>query len=172
MSSESEVAPEPPSQDEAAPPDARAAGQARAALVSRLFVAHMVCYPMMFLAAAAGMSLSIIVNDEALLAAATTTEPTSGVQRWLINEVALDVVEAASFEIIMRPVVAVLLGVFVVAHVASVPWALAARRAALVDDWGSADVKRARLRWAVVSFGSTALVVVAGLVGWAIIVLS
>ena len=145
---------------------------ARAALVSRLFVAHMVCYPMIFVAAAAAMSLSIISQGEALLQAAAITSPSTAVQRWLMAEVGVDVVEAASFEIIMRPVLGVLLAIFVIAHLASVPWALAARRAAFTNDWGGATVRRARLRWAVASLGTTGLVVVAGLVGWLVILLS
>jgi hypothetical protein len=150
----------------------QAASLGRAALVSRLIATHLACYPMMFVAAAAGMSLSIIANEGALLQAAETTEPTGGIQGWLISEVGLGVVEAASFEIIMRPVLVVLLVVFLISHAASLPWALAARRAALTDDWGGVAVKRARLRWMGASLGSTALVVVAGAVGWLIILLS
>ncbi len=151
---------------------AQAASLGRAALVSRLFAAHMVSYPLMFVAAAAGMSLSIIASGEALLEAAGTGAPTSAVQRWLIAEVGLGVVEAASFEIIMRPLVVVLLVIVVISHGASVPWALAARRAALADDWGGVEVRRARLVWVVASLGVTALVVLAGAVGWVVIVLS
>ncbi|MBW2457921.1 MAG: hypothetical protein JRI68_25675 [Deltaproteobacteria bacterium] len=172
MSSEREVAQTPPQGDEGPAANPQAASMARAALVSRLFVAHMVCYPMMSVAAAAGMSLSIIANDEALLQAGAITSPATAVQCWLMAEVGLDVVEAASLEIIMEPVLVVLLVVFVIVHAGSVPWALAARRAALTDDWGGATVRRARLRWAVASLGSTLLVVVAGLVGWLVILLS
>ena len=150
----------------------QAASLGRAALVSRLFAAHVVSYPLMFVAAAAGMSLSIIANDEALLQVVATMAPTTGIQRWLMAEVGLGMVEAASFEIIMRPVVVVMLAVFVISHAASVPWALAARRAALADDWGGAEIRRARLRWVVLSLGATVLVVLAGAVGWVIILTS
>jgi hypothetical protein len=90
------------------------------------------------------------------------------VQRWLVSSAGLNAEEAAAFEIIMQPVSLVLLFLFVVTHVSSVPWALAAR--ALAKGAGDPDKVRARRRlWIVLSGGSTALVVLAGIVGWAVI---
>jgi hypothetical protein len=137
------------------------------AFVARFVVAHFACYPMMFWASVAGMSLGILLSKEALEAVAEQAAPEGAVQRWLVARVGLDAAEAASFEVVMTPVVVVLAVLFVVSHVASLPWALAARRAALGGD--AAAVERGRRLWLRASLGLTGLVVVAGAVGWAVI---
>lgn len=152
-------------------PDAHTRRLARSALIGRLLATHFLCYPLMFIGAAAGMSLSIVLQKQSLLAAGATRESESGFQRWLVGEVGLSIADAAVFERIIVPTSIVLAVIFVLAHVASVPWALAARRKVLgrADD---AEVRRARNVWIIASLGGTGLVVLAGLVGWSIILFS
>ncbi len=136
-----------------------------------MLVAHFVCYPLMFVGAGAGMSVAIVLQKQALLALDVSREPTSGFQRWLMNNVALSAGDAAVFEQIMRPTGLVLAAAFVLVHVAAVPWARAARRRVLGRACGE-DVKSARTLWIAVSAGITGAVVFAGLMGWAIILFS
>jgi hypothetical protein len=142
------------------------------AFVGRFVVAHFACYPMMFWASVAGMSLGIIASTRRLEAVADQIEPANAFQRWLVMRVGLDAAEAASFQIVMTPVAVVLAIIFVVSHVASIPWGLAARRAALYPALGKADVERARRIWLRTSLGVTGLVVLAGAVGWVVILLA
>lgn len=153
-------------------PAQAAATAARDAFIGRLLAGHFAAYPMTFAAAMAGMSLSIIAQEKKLLAVSVQLEPTSAAQRWLIDEVGLGVVEAASFEVIMLPLGWVLLVIFVVSHVASLPWALAGRRAAADPERRGASLDRARKRWLWASLGTTGAVVLAGAVGWAVILLA
>jgi hypothetical protein len=147
----------------------RAAGAA--AFWGRLGAAHFACYPLLFVAAALGMSLTIVTQGDALTAVQGQLEPATRVQAWLIERVGLGVPEAASFEIIMRPLCYALGAIFVLGHAAALPWALAARRHVL----GTADaaaVGRARRLWLIGSIGPTALVTLAGTVGWLVIFLA
>lgn len=144
--------------------------EGRHALIGRIAMAHFICYPILFVAAAAGMSLAIILQKDAILLAAQTTLPRTTAQRWLVQEVALGPGDAAAFEVIMRPLGAVLAVIFVLAHLTSVPWGLAARRVALGRGTPAA-LRRARNLWIVVTLGVTAVVVCGGVVGWVIILL-
>lgn len=151
--------------------DAQARRLGQTALVGRLVAAHLLGYPLLFVGAAAGMSLAIVGQKSTLLAAGLATEPANAAQRWLMQSVGLTAADAAVFDVVMRPTGAVLLVVFLLVHVTAVPWALAARRHAL----GQAEpdvVVRERRRWIIASLGATGIVVVAGMVGWAIIVFS
>jgi hypothetical protein len=152
-------------------PDAHARRIARSAFIGRLTGAHFLCYPLMFVGAAAGMSLAIVFQAGALMAAELTAEPETAFQRWLVGEVSLGPAEAAAFEVIMKPVAVALAVIFVLAHVAAVPWALAARRKAL-GEADAAAVRKARNTWIVASLGTTGVVVIAGIVGWAVILLT
>lgn len=144
--------------------------EGRHALIGRIAMAHFLCYPILFVAAASAMSLAIIWQKDAILLAAQTTLPRTGVQRWLIEEVALGPGDAAAFEVIMRPLTSVLGAIFVLAHATSVPWGLAARRAAL-GRGTQAAVARARNLWIVSTLGVAGVVVCGGLVGWVVILL-
>ena len=145
----------------------------RAALMGRLLAGHFACYPMMFAATAATMSLSIILQKERLLELGRVVDaaPGSGFQGWLVDKVGLAVSEAAIFEVIISPIVYLALIIFIATHVASVPWALAARRAALEpeDEDNRSALSRATTRFFIASAGTTGLFVVAGMIGWIII---
>ena len=164
---------QPPAADPAAP-EAKGGLSARGrdALIGRLVVGHLAAYPATFMAALAGMSLSIIAQKQALLSVAEQLEPANGVQRWLIDRVGLAVVEAASFEIIMRPITWLLLLILFVSHALSIPWALAGRRAALEPGSHDEALKRAQRRWLGATVGLSAVIVVVGVGGWAWILLS
>jgi hypothetical protein len=155
--------------------DDRARGHARrrgeAALWGRLAAAHFACYPLLFVAAALGMSLAIVTQGDALAAVQDQLEPASSLQRWLMVRVGLAAPEAASFEIIMRPLTYALAAIFVLGHAGALPWALAARRVAI----GTGDeqgVARGRRLWLFVALGSTGVVALVGLVGWLVIFLA
>jgi hypothetical protein len=140
------------------------------AVWGRLALAHLLTYPLLLWVAMATMSLSIVARRAALLAAEGQTEPEGAVQRWLVGRVGLGAAEAASFELIMAPVLVGLAAMAVVTHLAAVPWALAAGRHArgLADE---ASVRRAFRGWLLVSLVPAGVAVLAGLVGWAVIVL-
>ncbi len=114
------------------------------------------------------MSLSIVLQKEALLAAGLANAPSTGAQRWLMAELGLAVGDAVAFEVIMRPLGLVLLAIFVLAHASSVPWGLAARRHAL-GELPSEAVRRARNLWIVATLGVTGALALAGLGGWLVI---
>jgi hypothetical protein len=120
------------------------------------------------MAAAMGISLSILAQDEAIRAAAQTTLAASAFQRWLIAQLHMGTGDAAAFERIIVPLGAVLAVVFLLAHVTAVPWALAARREAL-GRGGAGHARRWRNVWIVVTLGPVAVLVLAGLVGWVVI---
>ena len=151
--------------------DAQQRRLGRTALVGRLLSAHFLCYPLMFVGAAAGMSLAIVTQKEALYRDGLTQVPQSAFQHWLIERVSLGVGDAAVFERVITPVGWGLAVIFVLAHLAAVPWGLAARRQAL-GQAGPEIVRRARNLWILASLGPTGLLVVAGLVGWSIIFFS
>ena len=143
----------------------------RAAFWGRLLVAHLLCYPLLFTVAMAAISLAIIRYEQALLEAGTASGAASGVQRWLMREVGLSLADAARFEIILKPVGGALALLFVVLHVVSVPWALAAAREARARGTPEAELAQRRLRraqrwWLGSSLGLTALLVLGGLAGW------
>lgn len=126
---------------------------------------------MMLAASVFAMSLSIVFQRDDLLAVANRPDPglESQTQRWLVERVGLGVADAISFELIMRPVMVVLLVIFVVTHLASVPWALAARRAALAGDAGKPALARATRHFLIIVGITTGTVLVAGTIGWVII---
>jgi cytochrome b561 len=146
-----------PPRDSADPPP----GRGRA--LTCLLIAHFASYPMMFAAAVAGMSVSIVAQKTALMAVADQMEATTATQRWLSERIGLGVGDAAAFELIMTPMLVALLVIFVVSHAAALPWARAAR-----DGPPEAEAK-ARRGYLVAAVGTTLLVVVAGLVGWVLI---
>jgi hypothetical protein len=143
--------------------------QARAAFIGRLLAGHFACYPMMFAASMAAMSLSIIAQRAALFDVQHQLVATSNFQRWLVDRVGLVVSEAASFEIIFRPVTLALVLILVVTHVAAVPWALAARKAELEPEKGKPALEKATRHFLIASAATTGLVVVPGIAGWIII---
>ena len=149
--------------------DDNAESQARSALIGRLVAGHFACYPMMVAASIATMSLSIIAQREALLRAELQRQPSTDFQRWVIEQVDLDVVEAVRFELIMSPIVWVLLLIFVATHIATVPWALAARAAVIDPPRGERRLARATRHFFIAGAGTTGLAVAAGVVGWVII---
>ncbi len=144
--------------------------EARGALVGRLLVGHFACYPMMLAASVFAMSLSIVLQRDALVALSNRADLALETysQRWLVERVGLSVADAVSFELIMRPVMWLLLVIFVVTHAASLPWALAARRAAL-DEAAKPALARATRMFLIAVGVTTGSVMVAGTVGWVII---
>jgi hypothetical protein len=130
---------------------------------------HAVSYPAMFVTAVATMSLSIIAREEALRVVEMQAEPTSGTQGWLIEHVGLSASEAASFEVIMTPVMVGVIAVALLAHLAALPWARAARAAVLEPGEFAGEPKRVRRRYAITVGVALAVVIVAGAVGWGII---
>jgi hypothetical protein len=143
----------------------------RAALWGRLLVAHLLCYPLLFAVALASMSLAIIRYHDRLLAVTAADGAASAFQRWLARELGLALADAARFEIVVRPVGVALGVVFVLVHLGSVPWALAAAREVRSRGTPDAEVARARLRrarrwWLGSSLGLAALLVLVGLGGW------
>ena len=142
--------------------------KAKAALVTRLVIGHFASYPMMLLSAMSTMSLAIIGRSDAIAAIESLAAPRSVVERWLVAEIALSPAEAAAFALVMEPIVYGLAALFALSHLASVPWALAARRAALDEDEKPREKRAARL-FVALTAGPTGLVVLAGLVGWIVI---
>jgi hypothetical protein len=150
-----------------APPTAST--RARAALVGRLLAGHFACYPLMFGATVAAMSLSIIAQRDALVVLEGQLVAASDTQRWLIEHVNLAASEAAAFELVMTPLVYGVLLIFVVTHAAAIPWALAARHAALHPEQGTSAYERATRRFLFAAAASTGVFVIAGAVGWIVI---
>jgi hypothetical protein len=139
--------------------------RARRALIGRLLVGHFASYPMMFFCAASSMSLSIVARGDALEAALAVATPRTGIERWLVAKVGLAPPEAATFVMVMQPVLGVLAVVFVVSHLAAIPWARAAARAA-VDEAERAAERRGAKRFFATTASATGIVVAVGLVGW------
>ena len=69
----------------------------------------------------------------------------------------------------MSPIVWVLLLIFVATHIATVPWALAARAAVIDPPRGERRLARATRLFFIAGAGTTGLAVAAGVVGWVII---
>lgn len=134
-------------------------------MVAPLLVGHFASYPLMFLAAASTMSLSIVWRGAALEAAQAVTAPRTGVERWLVAQVGLAPAEAATFVMVMEPVLGVLALIFVVSHLAAIPWARAAARAA-ADPAARLTARRAATRFVATAAGVTGLLVAAGIGGW------
>jgi len=144
----------------------------RAALWSRLLLAHLLSYPLLFVAALASMSLAIVGLEDALLGVGAAREPASGLQRWLMHQLGLSLGDATRFEIIVKPVALGLCLLLLVTHLGAIPWALCAARE--VRARGTAEAQaalrrlaRARRWWLAASLGPTALLVLAGIAGWA-----
>ncbi len=116
------------------------------------------------------MSLSIVWQEDALVAAGQTTLAKSAFQRWVIEEIGMGTGDAAAFELVMTPLAVALAVLFVVGHVTAIPWALAARRQALGVGDPSAS-RRARKLWLIATLGATGIVVASGFVGWVTILL-
>lgn len=153
---------------EAGAVDARARA-GRGAFMARVAAAHFLCYPMLFWTAIAGMSVPILLREQALLSAAEQTEPIGTFQRWLVAEVGLAAPDAASFDVVMMPLGVVLVLLFVVVHAASLPWARGAMKSAAQGD--PSHERRGRRIWLSASLGVAGLVTLAGAVGWARILL-
>ncbi|MCA9623976.1 MAG: hypothetical protein KC731_33365 [Myxococcales bacterium] len=143
------------------------ARRARTAAVACLLLGHFASYPALFATAVAGMPLSIILRREALEWVQAQAAPANTTQAWLCERVGLSAAEAASFEIVMTPLAAALVTVILVIHVAAVVWAKATHRARLAQH--EAGVVAARRRFGLSVVGLTALVLLAGAVGWAVI---
>jgi hypothetical protein len=144
---------------------------ARGAFWGRLLIAHLLCYPLLFALSLALISLTIIRYEQALLEAGAGSGAGSGLQRWLVREVGLSLADAARFEIILKPLGLALALLFVVLHLISVPWALAAAREARARGTSEAELAQRRLRraqrwWLGSSLGLTGLLVLGGLAGW------
>jgi hypothetical protein len=139
--------------------------------LGRLLIAHLLCYPLLFTVSLAAISLIIIRCEQALLEAGAASGAESGLQRWLVREVGLSLGDAARCEIILAPLGLALALLFVVLHLISVPWALAAAREARARGTPEAELAQLRLRraqrwWLGSSLGLTALLVLGGLAGW------
>jgi hypothetical protein len=159
----------PPTIDPA--PRLHPAGSPRAALWGRLLLAHVLSYPLLFVAAASALSLAIIRYQQALLEAGQIHEATSGLQRWLGHELGLSPGDAARFEIVMKPVGLALGILLVVIHLSALPWAFASAREVRSRGMPEGEaaarrLRRARRWWLVASLGPTSLLVLGGLGGW------
>src|SRR5690606_6637437 len=127
-----------------------------------LLIGHFAAYPMMFLSAAASMSLSIVIRAEAIEAVQTIAAPRTPVEQWLASRVGMGAPEAAAFAIVMEPVLVLLAVLFVVSHLAAIPWAAAARRAAIAPEEKPGE-RRAARRFVAATATTTGVVILAGL---------
>jgi hypothetical protein len=140
-------------------------------LWSRLLLAHLLSYPLLFVAAMASLSLAIIRSEHALLAVDDAAVPVSALQRWLVQELGLSLGDAARVGIILRPAGLALGVLLLVTHLGAIPWALCAAREVRSRDTSEAQsagrrLARARRWWLGSSLGLTALLVLAGIAGW------
>jgi hypothetical protein len=129
-------------------------GKPATALVGRLAFAHLLAYPLAFVAALAAIAPVIVLRGDALLAA--PTEPEGAFERWLVSSVQVAPAEASSVALVLVPSGVVGLVVFVLAHVAALPWALARAE----------GLARARRIWLWTSLAPVGAIVLAGAAAW------
>ena len=131
----------------------------------------MLAYPMLFVVAMATTSLAVIYAADQLLAPVRTAGQATGLEGWLVRNVHLPAVDAARFVLVLKPMSVGLGLVFLVTHLAAVPWARAAARAAARRGAADEATRRAELHrgyrlWLWSSLATAAALVVAGLGGW------
>jgi hypothetical protein len=143
-----------------------AAKSAATAFLARLMLAHFAAYPLAFVAAFAAIAPVIVLREDAIFAVEAQAEPSSSMQRWLMDELQVGASEAAAVEKVLVPSGIVALIVFVLAHASAVPWAVAAKRAVLGGDERAESLRRARAIWLWINLGIAGLVMVAGIVAW------
>ena len=135
--------------------------------MGRLALAHMVAYPLIYVASAAAMPLAIMWREPQLLAVMGQQQPHGAIQQWLVTQLHISAEEAASFEVLMEPIVWLVLLLLVVTHVAAIPWAWAAKNA---REQPLPSLQRreqhARKMWLRASLVPTLVVVVVGALGW------
>ena len=133
---------------------------------SRLFIAHMVAYPVGFLAAVACMPMSLLARGDELLNA-SATGATNKLVRESIKNLGLDPTEAAQVQIVMEFVFIVAGGLWILVHFWGVPWARAAAKSVEAhnagDLAGAKETERRGLKW--FAWSTAATVAVTGLVG-------
>ena len=153
--------------DETAVPPAKA-GKKKAAKAfwGRLAIGHFAAYPVCFLTAAGALPLAMIVKKAALM-----SPPLAGARSSIVSDVARDLklsaIEAAQVEIVLQFAMWVCLAVFVLIHLAVLPWSFGAAAATRDTEQGTLEAKRGLRIFGVTMATIIVLVAVGGTAGWA-----
>lgn len=130
----------------------------------RFALAHFLAYPLTFAVALATMPLALLLREDALLEAAAT-----GAKTGLVGQVAanmgLSALEAAQLEIVLGTLLWLSLAVFVSLHLAALPWAIAAAKAARSPS-AVAGLKRGYTLFVAVTTSLVGLLLLAGALSW------
>lgn len=131
----------------------------------RFAVGHFIAYPVCFLTAAGALPFAMILRHRELL-----NPGRSGARTKLVADAARDLklsgIEAAQVEIVLEWAMWACLLVFLLLHLAALPWALAAAGAARHPERGEAGVRRGFRIFAGTTATTVVLVALAGTAGW------
>jgi hypothetical protein len=126
-------------------------------------LAHLIAYPIGFIAAIASMPIGIIARKDALLSA-SDAGASSGIVADVARQMKLDGAEALQLELLLEFVMYVTLGVLLLVHLAALPWAIGAARAAK----GAPDLalKRGYRLFVVLTAATLVIIALTGTGGW------
>jgi hypothetical protein len=131
----------------------------------RFAVGHFVAYPVCFLTAAGSLPFAMVLRRQQLL-----NPGRAGARTKLVADAARDLklsgVEAAQVEIVLEWAMWACLAVFLLLHLAALPWSFAARDAARHPERGPDGVKRGFRIFAGTTATTVVLVALAGTAGW------
>jgi hypothetical protein len=131
----------------------------------RFLLAHFLSYPVAFVASIAAMPMAVRLRAAALLNAGSEGA-SSRIMRDVAQQLELSPTEAAQAEIVFTFVLWTCIAVLLVVHLASLPWAIAAARAASHVPPDERGVRRGRNVFVGVTIATVILVVLCGAVGW------
>lgn len=131
----------------------------------RFAVGHFLAYPVCFLTAAGALPFAMILRRQELL-----NPGRAGARTKLVADAARDLklsgIEAAQVELVLEWAMWACLLVFVVLHLAALPWSFAAAEAARHPATGDAGIRRGFRIFAGTAATTVVLVALAGTAGW------
>ena len=131
----------------------------------RFVVGHFLAYPVCFLTAAGALPYAMILRRNELL-----NPGRAGARTQIVADAARDLklsaIEAAQVEIVLEWAMWACIAVFVVLHVAALPWSFAAAAAVRHPDPGEKGLKRGFRIFAGTAATTVVLVALSGTAGW------
>ncbi|MFO0571218.1 MAG: hypothetical protein U0263_36650 [Polyangiaceae bacterium] len=131
----------------------------------RFVLGHFLAYPVCFLTAAGALPYAMVFRHDLLLNPGRT-----GARSKLVADAARDLklsgIEAAQVEIVLEWAMWACIVVFLLLHIAVLPWSFAAARAARSPAEGAAGLRRGIRIFAGTTATTVVLVALAGTAGW------
>lgn len=131
----------------------------------RFAAGHFLAYPICFLTSAGALPYAMVLRRDELL-----NPGRAGARTKIVADAARDLkltaIEAAQVEIVLEWAMWACIVVFVVLHVAALPWSFAAARAARHPEHGEAGVRRGFRMFAGTAATTVVLVAISGTAGW------